>query len=324
MNELIRRGLHISLVWLFSVGLIRGETVILHLKNGDRLTGTLVSEDTNRVVIGTPWQNELAVPKTEISKRENVAATPGPTAPVAAPAPVVAAKPAAPPVAPPPPKHWNADLQFGLDIQESTKSRTLYYTRDKLSYARPLWQQQIPFRSTIDYNYSYGKTEGIRSTDRMDGSSKSDLDVKKSLFVYNLGGAGYDKIRRIDLQYEEGPGVGYHLIARTNFVLNTEVGMNYQVQQFSDGNESKNVYFRLAEDLNWKINKKTDLVQKVEFFPQADTFSKFRFRFDSTLRYALLQNLSINLTVIDLYDSKPALNTNPNDLQIRSSIGVRF
>src|SRR5215203_1843803 len=43
------------------------ENAILHLKNGDRLAGTIISEDTNRVVITNSWIKELAVPLAEIA-----------------------------------------------------------------------------------------------------------------------------------------------------------------------------------------------------------------------------------------------------------------
>src|SRR5262249_16130169 len=52
----------------------QAQTVILHLKNGDRIAGTIVSEDTNRVVIATTWIKELPVPLSEIASREKVAA----------------------------------------------------------------------------------------------------------------------------------------------------------------------------------------------------------------------------------------------------------
>ena len=48
------------------------DSVILLLRNGDRLTGTIVSQDTNRIVLSTPWIKELIVPLSQISKREPV------------------------------------------------------------------------------------------------------------------------------------------------------------------------------------------------------------------------------------------------------------
>ena len=69
----------------------------------------------------------------------------------------------------------------------------------------------------------------------------------KRLFAYNLGGAGHDEIRKIDLRFEVGPGFGYHLITRSNCVFNVESGANCQAQYFSDRTKNENFYFRLAD-----------------------------------------------------------------------------
>jgi hypothetical protein len=160
----------------------------------------------------------------------------------------------------------------------------------------------------------------------MAGSDKTDFDIgKHKIFVYNLAGVGYDEVRKIDLQYEEGPGIGYHLFTLTNLVMNLESGVNYQAQYRSDGNpDVKKFYFRLAEDLTWKLNKRLTFIEKVEFFPQVEDLQQYRLRFESTLSYGFWQNLSLNLSVLDLYDTKPASGVPPNDLQIRSSLGITF
>ena len=54
------------------------QPVTLHLRNGDRITGTISSEDTNRIVLSTPWLKELSVPTAQVLKREVLPAT-GPT-----------------------------------------------------------------------------------------------------------------------------------------------------------------------------------------------------------------------------------------------------
>ena len=46
--------------------------------------------------------------------------------------------------------------------------------------------------------------------------------------------------------------------------------------------------------------------------------------FETNFRYWLRSNLSLNLTVLDVYDTQPAPNVTRNDLQLRSSVGVKF
>ena len=230
-------------------------------------------------------------------------------------------KSAPPPTAPiraKSPKYWAADVQMGVDLAFSEKNRQLYSGRFKVTYA------QNRFRNIVDYDFSYGRTDGILSANRMDGYIKTDLDVGQRLYVYNLAGAGYDEIRRIDARYQVGPGVGYHLIKATNFVLNAEFGVNYQVQQLADNTETDLFFYRLAEDFTWRIGPRLTLDEKFEFFPRVENVEQYRFRLESNLRYWLVSNLSFIVTVIDQYDTLPARTVTRNDLQVRSSIGLKF
>jgi hypothetical protein len=80
---------------------------------------------------------------------------------------------------------------------------------------------------------------------------------------------------------------------------------------------------RHSEDVTWKISRALTFSEKVEFMPQVN-FADYRTRAESTLSYALWRNLSLHLSVLDLYDSKPAEGVTPNDLQVHSSLGITF
>ena len=123
---------------------------------------------------------------------------------------------------------------------------------------------------------------------------------------------------------EIGPGLGYHLVKTPAFEFDIEGGANYQVQLRSAGGNLDSVFIRAAEDATWKLTPRCSVSEKYEFFVNAEDFSQYRFRLDSTLSYKLIENLSLNLTLIDLYDTDPAPNVDRNELQIRTSIGITF
>jgi hypothetical protein len=304
-----------SLLILSGVRARSAESITLLLRNGDRITGTITSEDTNRVVLATPWVKELTVPLALISKREPV---PG----VKAQVPAVGAGATAGTVTPPLKNNrsqsWAGEIAVGTDLGFSQKNHQLYSGRAKIIYAYG------PLKNTFDYDFSYGNTAGILSANRMDGFSKTDVNVGRRLYVYNLFGAGYDEIRKIDLRYEIGPGVGYHLVQAPSFLLNTEFGVDYQGQQLADHTSTDLFFFRVAENFSWRFNSKAILDEKFEFFPRVDELDLYRFRFETNFKYQLLSNLALNLTVLDQYDSQPAEAVTRNDLQVRSSVGVKF
>ena len=308
-------GLALYVILLFALGLraFAAEPVTFFLKNGDRVTGTIVSEETNRVVIATPWAKEVVIPAVQISRREISKSAP-PAVPGAG-----ATAGMTPPSPPKKPSHfWTGEANIGTDLGFSQIQRQLYTGRAKVLFAYER------LKNLFEYDVAYGRSDGILSANRMDGSSKTEFDLGHRYYVYHIGGAGYDEIRKIAVRYELGPGTGYHLIQRTNFMLNTEVGANYQEQRFSNDDATHLFYYRLAEMANWPLSAKLTMDEKLEFFPRVEDVEEYRFRFESNVRLWLRANLSLNLTVIDLYDTQPAPNVTRNDLQVRSSLGVKF
>ena len=326
-------------------GTAAAQPVVLYLRGGDRLSGTITSEDTNRVVLATPWAKQMVIPTAEILKRyllpggpeikapetkssaarlaagaaTNTSAAPALTLTQGAPRPGTAAVSGPLPAAKAKgPKHWSGEAQVGVDLALSERKRQLYSGRFKVNYV------YNHFKNLFDYTFAYGKTDGLLSDDRMYGSSKTDFELGKRLYIYNLGGAGFDKIQKINLRYELGPGFGLHVVKLTNFLFNTEVGANYQAQERADHTHSALFFFRFAEYGSWTINSRTSLDERFEFFPEFDEWTKYRFRLESNARYALLNNLAFVVTVVDQYDTQPALGVAHNDLQLRSSISLKF
>jgi hypothetical protein len=328
-NHLIRLALII--VSAATLGHARAENVILYLKSGDKITGYVVSEYTNRIVLSNSWVKELSVPLKEIERREITfaASTNHPAGTN------LVAKLKAQVTPPAPPKlfkHWKGEAEVGLDLIYNTSDQQTYHGRFTLSYERPYDSDPKKFfRNTTDYNIEYGKIEqtvnGVRQTvassDKMGASDKTSFDVSHRWYAYNLAGVGDDRIQNIKLRVEEGPGMGYRLLMLTNLAVNVESGVDYQIQDNTDDTHTRDFFFRLAEDINWKINPRTTLVEKAEFFPRVN-FAEYRLRAEATLSYNLWRYIYMNFTVRDSYDTKPVAATKPNELEIHSALGVKF
>ena len=300
------------------------QEVHVRLRNGDRITGRLLAQETNQITIATSWNDSLSLPIASVSGFETVSGVNLYTVPQSdsSSKPLIASaiKPS-----PAKPKATRTSLQFGSDIQSGARDRQLLYARLKASYEKPYTHDPKKFfRTFADYSADYGETENVKSANRMTGSLKTDFDINNRSYFYNVGSGGYDEIRKIDAHYEIGPGLGYHLVKTPAFEFDIEGGANYQVQLRSAGGNLDSVFIRAAEDATWKLTPRCSVSEKYEFFVNAEDFSQYRFRLDSTLSYKLIENLSLNLTLIDLYDTDPAPNVDRNELQIRTSIGITF
>ncbi len=296
------------------------KTAVLNLRNGDRLTGTIIDETTNQITFRSTWHNILVIPLAEIKSREGLQPAPAvqapqPNVPIPSPAPTVIS---VPPVTAKKAKRWAGEAQMGLDLLFSERDRQLLSGRFKSTYSAP------PLLASLDYQGAYGKTDGLISDNRMFGSVKVDWNFAKHLYAYTLGAAGYDEVARIDFRYEVGPGLGAHVLKTANVVLNVEGGGNYQVQFRKEEERVDSYYLRLAEDFTWKITSRLTWDEKFEFFPRVEHWEQYRFRAETNLRFALVNNLSVILTLMDQYDTQPARGVPQNILQLTSSIGVKF
>jgi hypothetical protein len=313
----------------------RSQQVVLQLKNGDRLTGKIASETTNQVVLTTTWSNNITIPASWITKRETLAVivtnppvvllssnTPSPILTI----PLAPAKAIAPPapvvILPKTVQHWHYEAQVGVNLQYNQVSSQLYYGALKALYTGDLW------RDVMDLKVNYGKAGGTLSANNANSTWRVEHDVNKTkrMFVFNAVGAGYDQIQQIHFTYDESVGAGYKFIERPNFILTGDTGANYQKEYFYQQVQKDYFSLRLAEMISWKINPRVTFDEKFEFYPRLTSWSDYRLHAEANIAYKLntAGNLFLNLGMLDLYDTQPAANVSRNDLQVRSSLGLKF
>jgi putative salt-induced outer membrane protein YdiY len=302
---------------IFSASANSNPAIVLHLPDGDRVTGVIISSNASGIVLATAWGGNVTVPAAQIISRTEssgeLAATNLTTA-----LHLGAAQPATNQT----PRRWKAEAQVGLDFAYGLRSHQIYYGRLRLDYKKPYVRDpRQSFRNTADAILEYGETDGYRSSDRLDGGVDTQFDLSPRFYTYNIARGGYDQIRKIELQYEVGPGLGHHLVQTTNFNANISTGINYLRRIQTGGTEDENLFARVAEDFRWQISHRLTFDQKLEYFVGAE---QAHARFEAGLKFFLLQNVSLNLTVLDLFDTRPAENVDQNELRIRSSLGVTF
>lgn len=349
----------------WAIGLASGlaaEPVVLFLKNGDRLTGEVVSRDEKQIVIQSSIAGKITIPLGEVERMtppsavtsiapsapkpasgpDLVPAATASTTPAPSPtpaAPVAAAKPPPPPpilvvqVATNAPTsdpfipgwftgiwtNWHGNLQSGLNLGIGTKDRSTIYGN---ASASKKWGRTV---STLTYNTTYGEVNGVRNANQMAGTARVDVDLlqKRRAYTYTQGAAGYDEIRKIDLEYLAGGGAGYRIYDKPNRVVATELGFQYQSFNYSTSADQSSVAIRLGENFTASFDK-LKITQRIGFTPSVEDLSNYQVNFLMTLSYPLFKPLTLNLNLINLYLSKPATGVQNNDLQIQTTIGITF
>ena len=321
---------------LFLAGSLRAEEVVLLMKSGDLVSGVVVSESTNQLVISNEWSKALSVPLAEIATRKSVAVAkapapkPAPKKPTPKPAPPpppvkLAAK--APSVAKPaaPKGSWHGQINVGVDTLFSTTTQQDYFGNLRLTYQRAYESNPKKFfKNTSQLSGDYQKTDGQVSANRVNGSNKSDFDIGQTSYGYVSGGIGFDEVQKISSQYQAGSGAGRHMIRTDGFVLDLESGLDYQRQNRINNSDLSSIYGRLAQDLTWKLRKNLTLTQKLEFYQNLERTSQYHGDFNANLSYGFWQNLTLNLMADERYNTEVATDVQRNTFELRLTLGVTF
>jgi len=375
----------VSLLILLQVAASAGSPAVVHLRDGRRMSGEIVSETAANILLDTPDQRRWRIPRVLIDRVQRLMQaaslvppkpTPAPTVkppaktvPKAKPAPAkettkkpatvpkaksstkpadkkptpaktakkpattkkATTKPAAKPTPKPPVKKkpakgkWSHDVRMGMDLRYTAVTQQTVHSRVKSTYASKA------FRNQLDWNFAYGKTAAKVSADRMSGLMKTDWTFDSGVYVYHTGSAGYDRVRRIALRYEIGPGVGYHvfrgrklLFSDSKFNLDLESGGEYEYKLSTTGRITERYFWRLAQLIRWNIGKDLTFTEEFEYFPRIGELVNNRYHAEANFAYRLVKNLSLNLTVLAEADPQRLNDFVPDDLQIRSSLGWRF
>ena len=236
----------------------------------------------------------------------------------AAPAPSVAK--------PPPPKGtWRGQLNVGIATTTGTRNQQDYFGQVQLTYEQAYASNPKKFfRNTAQLDGEYQRTGGDVSANRANVNNKSDFDIGDNVYGYLNGGGGFDRVRRIDAQYQVGAGLGWHWIRRETVVVNLESGYDYLAQRLSNAPDLDTHSLRLAENLTWSIAKNVKLTQRLAVYPSLDQAGEGRGVFNVTLSYGFWKNLTLNLIVTDNYNTQVAPGVNRNELQTRLTLGVTF
>ncbi len=330
--------------------------VTVHLRNGDRLTGEILREDSRRLILLSPVTGRITIPIDQIGSRTTLQATnpapavavtppaprpaPPPTAstpPTVAPSTAAAPPPAASPTNTPPGKpsgigswlpswlsrfttNWHGNVGLGMNLGFGTTERQTFFVNANAIHK---WDRMA---NTINYSAAYGLVDNTEAANRMDGTIKTDVFVDRTrhFYLYNLGVGGYDHIRLINMRLEEGLGVGYKVYDRHRMIINAELGG--QVQYFDYERQADRTLWsvRVSESLTWKPSDKLTVTQRLQYLPNISDPTDYRVRLDMIASYPLYKRLTVSLNAVNEYESRPARATDHNDLQITTNINVSF
>lgn len=167
-----------------------------------------------------------------------------------------------------------------------------------------------------------GKTADTAEAVR--GGIGYDHNLSKRLFLNAFNDYEYDRFQNLDLRFVLGGGLGFHALKTERSGLDLLAGVDYNHSTFSTPltRNSAEVYW--GDDYSLKLTSATSLVQSFRMFNDLTNTGTYRMNFDVGASTKIAKWLSWNLALSDRYLNHPAPGRKSNDFLYTTGVGVTF
>lgn len=341
MKKFLSFGLTVCLALLLVTSIFADQ---ITLKNGDRLSGKIIKQDDEKIVLQTEFAGIITISKTNIEKivadaaftkeakeetptektetekttaestekveekteekTENEAATPAPSKRQSALT-----------------EGWDGAANVGFSLTSGnadTKTFTAGVRAEK-SGASDKWTTYL---NTLWNSNRVGSTN-VTTSNAIWGGLRYDRNINKKLFAFGLFDFERDIPQKLNFRSVLGAGFGYHAIKNDQTELDFFGGAAWNNSWYIGPNKSS-AELLVGNTLKHKFSDRVKFQQGFTLYPNLTTGGEYRFIFDSTLSADLTKRIGWFTTVANRYNSLPLLGVDKNDFLFATGLKIGF
>jgi len=268
------------------------------LKNGDKISGEVLSLDDERVVLEHPVFGKVEIPLAEIAPAK------GPRAGLFG-TPLLAG--------------WTRTFKLGANGERGESETADVLAALDLDYEDDTLRWSVNGR----YTFSNAETETTKHNALLELNRAENFADSRWFWLAN-GRWDWDEFRSWDHRLTILTGLGYELIDRENFTLRAAAGPAL-TREFG-GTDAWLHEAMVSAQATWKVAENHTIEVKNRFFQAMNENSPYRNLTDATWKWQLSQDpgLSLNLGIENEYESDPLPGVERNDLKYFTSLGIDF
>lgn len=307
------------------------------LKNGDRLTGKIVKQDDEKIVLETEFAGLITVQKSNIEKilrdavykeeekvvEANVAETKNEAKEETTTASIGSATATAPATkALGFTEGWDGTANVGFSLT-SGNSKTSTFTagvRAEKSSENDKW---TAYGNSL-WNRNRVAGLNVTTSNAIWGGLRYDRNITKKVFAFGSYDFERDKPQLLKFRSVVGAGLGYHAVKNDRTELDFFGGAAWNKTWFTTGLTRSSAEILVGNTLKHKINDRVKFQQGFTFYPNMTQTGEYRFVFDSTLSADLTKRMGWFVTIADRYNSLPLAGIEKNDFLFATGLKVAF
>ncbi len=217
---------------------------------------------------------------------------------------------------------WKGGGNVGLALARGNSDTTnlaLGFNAD-----RPTTTDKWTIQAASLYSTSTADNVTTTSANALGGFIRYDRNLTKRLFAFGLFAGSYDHAQDLNVRISPSGGLGYHLIADKMTTLDLLGGFGYTYENYVGGLTNNLMNATIGDEFSHKFTANTSMIQDFYFFPYLNDGGGYRGVFDFGLSTKLYRVLTWNLNFGDRYNSKPVEGKKNNDLLLTTGLGFAF
>jgi Protein of unknown function, DUF481 len=329
------------------------------LKNGDRLTGAIVSVSDKKLILKTAYAGEISIDWDSVAqfsseqpmvvtrtnqqtvsgavntKDSEVAVTTASGVQTIPMADVAVMRSPADQAAYEKSLHpgmlegWAGGGNLGLALARGNSDTTNLALG--FNAERPTTTDKWTIQAASLYSTSTAENVTTTSANALGGFIRYDHNLTKRLFAFGLFAGSYDHAQDLNVRISPGGGLGFHAIASKVTTLDLLGGFGYTYENYSSGYNGSTtgvtnnlVNATIGDEFSHKFTANTSVIQDFYFFPYLNDNGGYRGVFDFGLASKLYRAITWNLNFGDRYNSKPVAGKKDNDVLFTTGLGLSF
>ncbi len=170
--------------------------------------------------------------------------------------------------------------------------------------------------------FSSGKNSETAQAVR--GGLAYDHNLGSKLFINTFNDYEYDRFQNLDLRFVLGGGFGFHAFKTDTSRLDILGGGDFNHSSYSTPATTKSAEGFFGDDYTRKLGKTATLTQSARMFNDLNHLGSYRLNFDAGTSVRLTKWLNWNISISDRYVTPPATGRKPNDILYTTGLGFTF
>jgi putative salt-induced outer membrane protein len=215
---------------------------------------------------------------------------------------------------------WDTDVSLGYNLTTGN------IRSNSLGLGANLARQTNRDKTALYAAYveSKNRTSGVTVTtaNTIRGGGRYEINLTNRWAAFGFADFEHNEIQLLDLRTVLGGGIGYYFIRNDRTQFQVFGGGGYNREKYSTGLTRNSGELLIGEELNYRISDRFSLQERLQVFPNMSDTGEYRITFDSAVITKLSKWLTWNIIVSDRYSSNPPSGSRNNDLLITTGLGV--